>query len=85
MQIRAKFTLTQHRTTTRYAGGDSYHEFTFQPQYDETLPEDRRFAKATPAGEFRMMVDNPPVIAFLSANPGRQFYFDMTLAEKTSE
>lgn len=72
MQIVAKFMLTQ-KTETDYGHGHSYFNFKFTPQYDPTVPEDQRFAQATPTGELSMQVDNPPVLEFLSKHLGKQF------------
>lgn len=42
-------------------------------------PENVRFAKATPSGEFKMMVDNPG--AYEQFAFGQEWYLDMTLAK----
>jgi len=47
--------------------------FIFIPNYNPEDPEDQRFAKASPTGEFKIQVDNPPVAAFLRENHGKQF------------
>jgi hypothetical protein len=50
----------------------------FSAQYDTAIPEDQRFAKATPSGTFTMQCDNP------AANDrfelGKAYYFDITAA-----
>ena len=81
MKIRAKFALTSMITST-YHSGQLYRQFMFTPQYDPDLPEDQRFSKATPTGEFKMTVDNPPVADFLAKSIGQQFYFDIEMAEE---
>lgn len=68
---RAKFRLIAEK---RYAYGDAV-EYTFQPQYDSTVPEDLRFAKYTPSGEVRISVDNPAV----KFEVGADYYLDFTL------
>ncbi|MFJ2004827.1 hypothetical protein [Streptomyces chartreusis] len=48
--------------------------FRFHAVYDTTIPEDQRYARATPCGAIEIQVDNPSV-AF---EPGRQYYLDFT-------
>ncbi|WP_435214753.1 N-acetylmuramoyl-L-alanine amidase [Streptomyces sp. bgisy034] len=48
--------------------------FRFHAVYDTTVPEDQRYAKATPCGAVEIQVDNPAV----SFEPGRQHYLDFT-------
>jgi hypothetical protein len=71
--VRAKFMLTEV-TDTAFGG----KRFKFAPQYDPSIPEDQRFAKASPTGEFWMQVDNPAAIEQLQLN--QQYYFDITPA-----
>ncbi len=78
MKIRAKFALTSMVASTYHSGYLS-RQFMFTPQYDPHLPEDQRFSKATPTGEFKMTVDNPPVADFLAKSIGEQFYFDIEM------
>lgn len=75
MRVRAKFVL-QERTESHW-NKDS-RILVFRPQYDESIPEDQRFARATPDGEFKMRVDNPAVIEQLKL--GQAYYFDITEA-----
>lgn len=42
--------------------------------YDSTIPEDQRFAKATPSGHIEISVDNPAAVEFLEL--GKAFYVD---------
>jgi hypothetical protein len=51
----------------------------FRAQYDETIPEDRRFEKATPCGTVDLDITNPHAIAELVI--GGAYYFDMIKAE----
>jgi len=67
--IRAKF-MVQEITKNNWGGT----EVLLRPQYDPDLPEDQKFAKATPSGELRMDVDNPKALEELSM--GRVFYLD---------
>lgn len=71
MNIRAKFAVISVET---FENGDS--QVRLSPRYDESIPEDRRFSKATPSGELKMYINNPPVVEELK--PGRQFYIDLT-------
>jgi hypothetical protein len=74
MAVRAKFMLTSIK---KHCWGDS-QTFVFNAQYDTTIPEDRRFAKASPSGEFTIQVDNP--LAAAQFELGKQYYFDITPA-----
>ncbi len=72
MTIRAKFkvvAITQH---TDY----SAVTIKLAPRYDEKIPEDQRYASATPSGELSMLVDNPAAIEELRL--GQSFYLDLT-------
>jgi len=71
MSVRAKFQV-QEVTTYNYGG----KKIVLRPQYDTTIPEDQRFCKATPTGEFSMTVDNP--VAADQLIPGKFFYIDLT-------
>jgi hypothetical protein len=51
--------------------------YRFQAIYDPSIPEDARYATATPSGELRIHVDNPAV----SFEPGKAYYLDFTPAE----
>jgi hypothetical protein len=71
--VRAKFrcnSITGH-------AGMSAKTVKFAAVYDSSIPEDRRYATATPTGELTMLVDNPAV----SFELGRQYYLDFTPAE----
>ena len=80
MNIRAKFKLTEHRCSS-WNGIDFSHEFVFQAHYDDTIPEDRRFATATPSGQMVIRVDNPPVVEYWGSQLGKCFYLDFTPAD----
>jgi hypothetical protein len=56
MSIKAKFQLQEVRSHYYNPTGRT---LVFRPQYDPSIPEDLRFATATPSGEFTMYVDNP--------------------------
>jgi hypothetical protein len=74
MAVRAKFKLSE---VHHYTYGT--RKFIFRPEYDTSIPEDQRFAKASPSGEFTISVDNPAV--FDKFEIGKQYYFDITPAE----
>ena len=69
MKVRAKFTLRDKRLT---AWGS--WEFNFQTMYDQSIPEDQKFQKATPSGFCTMQVDNPAVLD--SFEVGKAYYID---------
>lgn len=48
--------------------------FEFQAQYDESVPEEQRYARATPSGTITMTVDNPAV----SFRPGTLYVLEFT-------
>ena len=80
MNVRAKFMLQEHRVYG-YSGEHRQHTFIFRPQYDPNIPEDQRFAKASPTGELTITVDNPTVIAAWEGQQGKQFYLDFVPVE----
>jgi len=46
--------------------------YKFAPQYDQSVPEDQRYAKASPTGQLTLRVDNPAV----AWRPGEYYYLD---------
>jgi len=73
--VRAKFQLQEVR---QHSYNTNARTLVFQPQYDTSIPEDQRFAQATPSGQFTMYEDNPAALAQLEL--GKQYYFDITEA-----
>ncbi len=73
MTVRCKFALTSSK---QMSWNKEARELEFTPQYDTSIPEDERFAKFTPQGSFKMLVDNPAVLEKLEL--GKQYYFDIT-------
>jgi hypothetical protein len=73
--VRGKFQVVKVATTTHGA-----KEITLSPQYDMSIEEDRRYAKATPSGTIQLYIDNPPAADQLAL--GKFFYVDFT---ETSE
>lgn len=74
MTVRAKMTLT---AVIGQAWGGS--KAIFQCQYDQSIDEDRRFAKATPSGMAEFVVDNPAALERLVI--GKSYYFDINPAD----
>jgi hypothetical protein len=70
MSVRAKFRLAE---VHHFAYGT--RKFIFRPEYDTSIPEDARFAKASPSGEFTISVDNQAV--FDKFQVGDYYYFDI--------
>jgi hypothetical protein len=71
MNVRAKFMLMSVKHM--HWGGSEYQ---FSPQYDPSIPEDQRFAQASPSGSLTITVDNPAVHAAWKV--GEQYYLDFT-------
>jgi hypothetical protein len=69
--VRAKFQVTEIATNTY-----GYKRITLTPNYDQSIPEDKRYAKATPSGTIQLTIDNPPAVDYLSL--GEYFYVDFT-------
>jgi hypothetical protein len=74
--VRAKFQVT--KVAKQQHGEVPYHavEVTLTPQYDQSIEEDQRYAKATPAGTIQLYIDNPPASDQLAL--GKFFYVDFT-------
>lgn len=72
--VRGKFTVSE---ITSYQYGSQ--KITLAAQYDPNLPEDQKYAKATPSGTITMTVDNPPAAEYLEI--GKSFYVDFTKVE----
>lgn len=51
----------------------------FETMYDDSIPEDKRYCKATPSGKFEMVVDNPVALQFFEI--GKYYYFDAIKCE----
>lgn len=75
MTVRAKMRLnaiTEHDTGSK--------TLKFYTSYDQTIPEDQRFMKATPSGTIEMLVDNPAALEQFKI--GESYYVDFTPAPK---
>lgn len=79
MSVRAKFKVTSIES---FDWNPNTKKIKLTPQYDQSIPEDRRFAAATPSGEFWMNVDNPAAAEQLAL--GKTFYIDLTEVEAGS-
>lgn len=73
MNVRAKFKLIEIRS---HYWNSNARTFVFQPQYDTTIAEDRRFYDATPSGHCEMLVNNPAVIEEFKI--GQDYYLDFS-------
>jgi hypothetical protein len=70
MTVRAKFRCVK----VEHSAYMTAVKYTFAPQYDQTIPEDRRFAVASPAGEKWINVVNPAV----TFEMGDYYYLDFS-------
>ena len=73
--VRAKFMVTA--ITERAWGGK---ELELSCQYDQSIPEDLRFQKATPSGSIRMQIDNPAALEQFKL--GETYYADFSPVPK---
>lgn len=78
MSVRAKMKVSCI-TTKEYTGGYSSVVVRLECQYDTSIPEDQRFARATPTGHMELQVDNPAALEQLIA--GKDYYVDIVLAD----
>lgn len=69
--IRSKFKLVEIH---QLHWSQTARRLVFQAEYDEKIPEDQRFQKATPSGRFEMTVDNPSALGLFKL--GDCYYFD---------
>ncbi|MFW6027562.1 MAG: hypothetical protein ACOC91_02020 [bacterium] len=74
MTVRAKLCLTE---IVEHAGTGA-KTLKFQAQYDDSIPEDRRFSQATPSGHVELYVDNPSALERFRL--GESYYVDFTPA-----
>lgn len=77
MSIRCKMQLQQ---ITEHAWSKSAKGLKFAAFYDDSIPEDQRFARATPTASLEMQVDNPTALEQFKL--GDYYYFDFTPAGK---
>ena len=77
MAVRAKLHLTSE--PVHEWGGKTLR---FETRYDDKIPEDQRFQKATPSGHAELMIDNPAALAQFEI--GKDYYVDFVPAPKSS-
>lgn len=70
--VRAKMCLTSVRNYVGWAA----KSLEFSCEYDQSIPEDQRFAKATPNGQLTILVDNPAALEKFEL--GKSYYLDFT-------
>lgn len=73
--LRAKF---QVKKRSEVFGANSV-EITLAAQFDDTIPEDQRFAALDPAGDIVLYVERPEMLAQLEM--GKFFYVDFSKAD----
>lgn len=78
MKVVALFTV-QRIQTDEYQSGYKQRKVILSALYDESIPEEKRFQKATPSGNIEMSIDNEAALAEFT--PGKKFYVEFT--EKT--
>lgn len=77
MTTRCKFQVTNHLPAYSTTDPDSpMKRIVFEARYDDRLPEDQRFFKATPSGRLDIIVDDPTVVSSLKT--GSFVYIDIT-------
>lgn len=74
--VRAKMMLV---AVTENSWSRTARKLLFSAQYDSTIPEDQKYALATPSGSIEMLVDNPKALEQFQI--GKQYYVDFTPAD----
>lgn len=69
--VRGKFRVSSIKS---FDWSPTAKEVTLSTEYDTTIPEDQRYAQATPSGEIRMTIDNPPALEQFKL--GQKVYVD---------
>lgn len=63
MTTQCKFQVTNILPGYPSTDPDSpFKRVVFEPRYDQNIPEDQRFYKATPSGRVDIIVDNPQML-----------------------
>lgn len=73
MTVRAKLMLTES-TELSWGASSGTRRLRFDCQYDDGIPEDMRFQKATPSGHIELLIDNPSALGEMKL--GNQYYVD---------
>jgi len=76
-RVRGKFRCT---STTTFEQGVNYRRCRLEAVYDQSIPEDVRYAVATPVGQLELTVTNPDV----TFEPGHSYYLDITPVVETT-
>jgi hypothetical protein len=79
MATRAKFNLNSI-TSVDYGNSYASKQYEFSAVYDDGIPENQRFAKASPSGQLKITIDNPAAQEFFAGKVGKSFYLDVTEA-----
>lgn len=66
-------------STSYNVGSPEQKVLKFRAQYDNTLPEDQRFQKATPSASAEFQVDNEAALSQFTV--GKNYYFDIVPAD----
>lgn len=78
MNVRAKLRCNSETTSRWTVGGPTQRVYEFSAVYDDSVPVDQRYAKATPSASLRITVDNPAV----DFAAGLSYYLDFTPVEE---
>lgn len=76
MTVRAKLKLTQIKEVKYHKDMPAQTTLRFDCQYDQAIPDDQRFQKATPSGFIDLQIDNPAALAQFELN--KCYYVDFT-------
>lgn len=71
-KVRARMKVQGVKKVSLGAPGSA--EITLGAEYDTSIPEDERFARATPSASMTMFIDNPAAVEFFEL--GASFYLD---------
>lgn len=74
--VRGKFQLQEVRNVY---WNPNAKVLVFAASYDSSIPEDVKFAQATPSGRLEMQVDNPAALAKFEL--GKYYYLDFNPVE----
>lgn len=79
--VRAKFRVSNIRTYSDDPNG--LKTIVLHAVYDDGIPENQRFAQATPSGAIEITINNPPASDVFKH--GQEFYIDFTPIENAAE
>ena len=80
MTVRAKMKLATISETKWSESAPGSKTLRFQSQYDQSIPEDQRFQKATPSASAEFQIDNPAALEQFVL--GADYYLDFTPVPK---